>query len=283
MKYSDFTYWFKKKSRSTWIVLNKATHENVGTLHYNHDTDDVSVLGKESNHISEEFEYRIAVDFDSFRERPEYHVGSELGSESLETMKQQYQDLISGCIMIRAEEAGVDPDSEIVQGKINKVLDMLSKSDFYTAPASTRFHESYPSGLLFHTIKVYNQMIDLHNLVKFANVDYCGMTLVALVHDWCKIGLYTPYKRNVKNKDTGRWEEVDAYERGFTYFTHGHQSLEIARSYFKFTNEEKLAITHHMGHWYCHPSEENALQKSNEQFPLVHMIQFADSLSITNY
>lgn len=37
---------------------------------------------------------------------------------------------------------------------INELVEFLEKSDFYTAPASTRFHCSIPEGLLIHSLNV---------------------------------------------------------------------------------------------------------------------------------
>ena len=38
---------------------------------------------------------------------------------------------------------------------IDKLLAWIEKSDFYKAPASTRFHGSYEGGLLEHSLNVY--------------------------------------------------------------------------------------------------------------------------------
>ena len=38
---------------------------------------------------------------------------------------------------------------------MDKLLEFLEKSDFYTAPASTRYHGNYEGGLLEHSMKVY--------------------------------------------------------------------------------------------------------------------------------
>ena len=38
---------------------------------------------------------------------------------------------------------------------MDKLLAWIEKSDFYKAPASTRFHGSYEGGLLEHSLNVY--------------------------------------------------------------------------------------------------------------------------------
>ena len=43
---------------------------------------------------------------------------------------------------------------------IENLLNFLEKSDFYTAPASTRFHGNYDGGLLDHSLNVYDCLKD---------------------------------------------------------------------------------------------------------------------------
>ena len=38
---------------------------------------------------------------------------------------------------------------------INELIEFIEKTDFYKAPASTRFHGSYEGGLVEHSIQVY--------------------------------------------------------------------------------------------------------------------------------
>lgn len=282
MRYLGFSYWFIRRSENEFDVVSKNNNmdvvgwlvDNGPSCEFNSDNVHTGVVATD-----------VESEFELYRNRPEYAVGKkiQLNDTSIDTgaLSDNYRQLISGCFMIRAQRAGKDPDDAMDIGK--KAIVWLDRTDFFVAPASTRFHESFESGLLYHTLKVYNQIIDLHRLTKFSAVTYDSACLVALVHDWCKINLYTPYQRNVKNNETGKWEAVTAYNRGTTEFPHGQQSLELARCFFRFDVAEKLAIVHHMGHWYTHPAEENSLQTANERYPLVLMLQFADSLAITSY
>ena len=43
-----------------------------------------------------------------------------------------------------------------------KLLAWLEGTDFFTAPASTRFHAAYEGGLLDHSLNVYNVLISKH-------------------------------------------------------------------------------------------------------------------------
>lgn len=194
-----------------------------------------------------------------------------------------YESLIVQCLKTRAEKAGKDPEAH--SNYIQSVIDWIGNTDFYTAPASTRFHDACNHGLVMHTLRVYNQAMQLVKLPKFANVEIDSIALCCLVHDWCKIGLYESYLKNVKNEATGQWEKQQAFK--FTEsahpFGHGVTSLYMALKFFKLTEEEALAIRWHMGAWYKAENEANDLQLANEEYPTVHLLQFADQLSIVNY
>ena len=178
------------------------------------------------------------------------------------------------------------PEDESSYGMIifNQAEKWLNETDFFTAPASTRFHEAYPGGLVLHHLKVYNEMVELYELPKFHNVNFASAALVALIHDWCKIQLYTTYTRNVKDEN-GQWHAKQEYKYDSPKFPlgHGGASMFLGERFFKIKMEECLAIRWHMGRWYCSDSELTDLQTACETYPLVHMLQFADQLAITNY
>lgn len=198
-------------------------------------------------------------------------------------MQECYESILVDCLETRAKNAGKNPEDH--HAYIQSVVSWIQSTDFYTAPASTRFHDSFRGGLLFHTLKVYNEAMQLSTLRKFQNVELDSIALCSLVHDWCKIGLYESYLKNVKNEVTGQWEQQTAYKfKNLDHpFGHGVTSLYIALKFFKLTEEEALAIRWHMGAWYRAENESNDLQQANENYPLVHMLQFADQLSIVNY
>ena len=107
------------------------------------------------------------------------------------------------------------------------IRSFLEKSDFYTAPASTIYHESMPSGLLYHTLKVVNKIQQLKSVESFRSVRIEDAVLVALVHDWCNIGLYEMYMKNQKNEETGQWEKVPAYKRKDFLLPMGHGAASM--------------------------------------------------------
>lgn len=132
----------------------------------------------------------------------------------------------------------------------DKLLDYLLSNDFFTAPASARFHASYEGGLCYHSVNVYNRLV---KLVKAdLGDDYAKtfsdetLAICGLLHDLCKVNYYTTEMRNVK--ENGAWVQKPFYrvEEKFPY-GHGEKSVFIASQYIKLTAEEAMAINWHMG------------------------------------
>ena len=278
-KYADFKYWFICQDSNSYVVTNQSDGETICTLSVQNgvpvysrtDIDDVT------DEIFEDFKY--------FLMRPESSVSTKVDLESLtmEAAVTEYEKRLVGVAFIRARRGGVDPDTTF--NRICKCLDWLRTTDMYTGPASTQYHESFPGGLLHHSLNVFNRALELSIVTPFKYISYDSIALVALVHDWCKIGLYEPYKRNVQNEETGKWEKKDAYRRKQTGVPLGHgvSSMFLASKFFRLSTEESLAIRWHMGAWRVVNDEINELQMANEKFPLVHMLQFADQLAIVEY
>lgn len=165
-----------------------------------------------------------------------------------------------------------------------RCLKWLSNTDFYIAPASTVYHDSEPCGLLKHTLRVVDKMIELLSLPSFSRVARHEAVLTALVHDWCKIDFYEQYMKNVKDDVTGVWNKVPAYRYKGTDlpFGHGVTSMFMAQKFFKLSTEQALAIRWHMGEYGVSQKESHDLMDANEKYPIVLLLQFADRLSIMN-
>lgn len=131
---------------------------------------------------------------------------------------------------------------------IDKLMDVLEKSDFYTAPASTRFHDSAEGGLCHHSLKVFdNLVIENETLPKEKRFDMETIAIVSLFHDLCKIFYYTTEMRNTKD-ERGNWTKVPFYTVKDQYpFGHSEKSVDMVRDFLELTVEERLAIRWHMG------------------------------------
>lgn len=132
----------------------------------------------------------------------------------------------------------------------DKLLEWLLASDFFTAPASTRFHSAYEGGLCEHSLKSYYRFIQ--NLDMEFDGDWEdkisaeSVAIIALLHDVCKADYYKVESRNVK-KD-GVWESVPYYSiEDKLPYGHGEKSVYIISSFMRLTREEAMAINWHMG------------------------------------
>lgn len=238
--------------------------------------------------VDSSLESGIQAAFEIYKMRPEYYVdtfGKDSYSSDMESMQNAYEKLLVGISFIRCVRN--HSDVGLVYPKIKKCLDWLRTTDFYTCPASTIYHDAVPGGLVSHSLRVVCRILDLIKTDAFSNsVKIEDAILVALVHDWCKIGLYDSYNKNVKNENTGKWEQVAAYrykDNPMTILGHGVSSMFLAQKFFRISTEEALAIRWHMGWTRVVDSEMNELQHANEMYPLVHLLQFADQLAIVNY
>lgn len=233
-------------------------------------------------------------DFDIYKSSPEWAVGttiddiidfSNVSQNSPQLLKDVYIQMLYGVLRLRAYQAIGNADKG--EAIADRIVTWLETTDFFTAPASTRYHESEVCGLVFHSLKVYNEAATLQSIPAFSSCNACSWALVALVHDWCKIGLYEQFTRNVKNEHTGQWEKVPSFKiadvKRNTTLGHGAASMYLISQYIRLSYEEALAIRWHMGACNVCDSEFGDLQDSNETYPLVHMIQFADQLAITSY
>lgn len=157
----------------------------------------------------------------------------------------------------------------------DRLLEWLNGTDFFTAPASTRFHGACECGLVMHSLNVYKLLKQ-----KCEGYDYSDETiaLVALCHDFCKINLYHEGSRNVKNEATGQWEKVKIYttEDPFPY-GHGEKSVFLVERFMRLTTEEAMAIRWHMGGFDDSARAGNySIGEAFKRYPLAVMAHLAD-------
>ena len=171
--------------------------------------------------------------------------------------------------------------SKITRDGADKLLAFLLSphSDFFTAPASSRFHSSYEGGLLDHSLNVYDCLVSYMNSEKAKKLgfEYSEETLaiVALLHDLCKVNVYKKGFRNVKD-ERGVWQRVDTFEYDDRLpYGHGEKSVYIISGYMKLTREEAFAIRYHMG--YSSTEDPRNVSTAFEMFPLAFALSTADS------
>ena len=159
---------------------------------------------------------------------------------------------------------------------MDDVINFLEKSDFFKAPASTRFHGNFEGGLLEHSMKVYEILVQKVNTsVIPIETPPESLVVMALLHDICKANYYKVDYRNAKNS-LGEWEKVPYYTVEDTIpYGHGEKSVMMLTEYIKLTNEEKYAIRWHMG--FSEPKENYApLGLAYKKYPIALLLNEAD-------
>ena len=163
-----------------------------------------------------------------------------------------------------------------------ELLDYLvNKSDFFTAPASARFHGSYAGGLCQHSVNVFRCLEDylsrprVREVYQLDSYPMESVAIVALLHDLCKIGCYKAGTRNVKNEATGQWEKVPTFffEDKIPY-GHGEKSVYIISGFLRLTREQAMAIRWHMG--FSGTEDNRLVGQAFQQFPLAFALATAD-------
>ena len=171
--------------------------------------------------------------------------------------------------------------SKIKRDGADKLLEYLLSpaSDFFTAPASARFHSSYEGGLLDHSLNVYDCLCSYlgSERAKAFGFEYSeeSIAIVSLLHDLCKVGVYKKGFRNVKD-EKGVWQRVDTFEFDDQLpYGHGEKSVYIISGYMRLTREEAFAIRYHMG--YSSTEDPRNVSSAFEMFPLAFALSTADS------
>lgn len=218
--------------------------------------------------------------------RPAIHTCSKLEREKMNTQEENIKRF------------------ESLMGKINRtgkdhLLDYLrTKTDFFTAPASTQFHLSCEGGLLQHSLNVYDCLMAKKESPIWGKIlkeiPEESLIIVSLLHDLCKINFYVKGVKNQKTYDKEKvnaaepwqvkkdsmgefiWETVMRYEVKDTIpLGHGEKSVIIINQMMPLRIEEVHAIRWHMGY-----TEEKiqyrTLDEAMERFPLVLALHEAD-------
>lgn len=159
---------------------------------------------------------------------------------------------------------------------MDELINFIEKSDFFKAPASTRFHGSYEGGLLEHSLNVYKLLCEkVKNCPVEINVSQDSLIIIGLLHDICKANFYKVDYRNAKNA-LGVWEKVPYFAVEDTIpYGHGEKSVMMITEYMKLTPEEKYSIRWHMG--YTEPKENyNAIGATYKKYPIALLTHEAD-------
>ena len=182
------------------------------------------------------------------------------------TAKERFIDLYKSKI----HREGADRFLEYLEGRT---------SDFFTAPASSRFHNAKEGGLLEHSLNVYdclNEYLARPRVREEYGIQFSDETvaIAALLHDVCKINCYKTSMRNVKDEN-GKWTQVPYYEFDDQLpYGHGEKSVYIISGFMRLTRDEAFAIRYHMG--FSGNDDERNVGRALEMFPLATALFVAD-------
>lgn len=170
------------------------------------------------------------------------------------------------------------------EGKVELREWLLSDTcDFFSAPASTKYHGVYVGGLCEHSLDVYDMALKLEELYReYIRKQYLvlnrpynrdefmeSLTVAALFHDLCKVNFY-------KARVSGKSNLNFVVDEQLPFGGHGSKSVYLLSKYLKdIRDEEAVAINCHMG---FSRSDDNSISIS-ESFhfsPLAWIIHVAD-------
>jgi len=166
------------------------------------------------------------------------------------------------------------------EGSIELLKFLTSEqSDFFSAPASTRYHLAYDGGLVEHSLNVYSALKsyvyrpEIKKLIPTPITDE-SIAIVALLHDLCKINVYQKSVRNVKDS-TGKWNQIPSFDyKDELPYGHGEKSVYIITGFMKLSREEAFAIRYHMG--FSNTEDKQNVSQAFSMFPLAFCLSTAD-------
>lgn len=154
-----------------------------------------------------------------------------------------------------------------------ELLDWMQKTDFFTAPASTKYHCACECGLVMHSVSVFNTLMEKHFDEEKDNAE--SFAIAALLHDLCKAQFYKVSTRNVKNEQTGQWEKQPFYAVEYSFpYGHGEKSVFLIERFMRLKIEEAMAIRWHMGGF--EDSNGFTVSLAYEKYPLAVKLHLAD-------
>lgn len=184
----------------------------------------------------------------------------------------------------------INRDGANIEGLLNK----LETSDYYTAPASTKFHNCCLGGLADHSLNVYYNLMrlvenkHLENIIPEESIIICG-----LLHDMAKINYYEKSIRNKKvyRENGSKWDELGRYDwiseecwavipekDRFIYGNHEETSEFMIRQFIPLKVAESVAIlNHHAGKG----NDSSGINISGlyHRYPLANLLHVADMIA----
>lgn len=168
--------------------------------------------------------------------------------------------------------------NNIKRSGIDSLMSYLDKeTDFFRAPASTKFHLDTEGGLVQHSVNVYTLLrgrAEYHGMLEEVGEE--TIAIVALFHDLCKINMYRR-SENWRKDANNKWESYKGWkvEEDFPA-GHGEKSVFLLQQFMALTNLEILSIRWHMGPWEHGASDNRSMQAAFARYPFAVLTQVSD-------
>ena len=171
-------------------------------------------------------------------------------------------------------------DQYIKREGANELKSYLLKSDFFTAPASSKYHCNHEGGLCEHSVNTFYRLLknvqneygkEWEKIYSNETIAICG-----LLHDLCKIDFYKLDYRNVK--ENGEWVKKPWYTREeLLPYGHGEKSVYIISGFMRLKREEAMAINWHMGGFDVRArGGDGSVSEAYALFPLAVLVHVSD-------
>ncbi len=177
----------------------------------------------------------------------------------------------------------------------DKLLAWLESTDFFTCPASTKFHSNYEGGLCEHSINVYHRLVALVKSEFGENyqekVSDESLAIMGLLHDVCKVNTYKVEYKNTKvySENGTKFDNGGKFDWvSQPYFAvqdelpygHGEKSVYMLCGFIKLTREEAMAINWHMGGFDMRVKGGSySISEAYYQFPVAVLLANADIMA----
>ncbi len=165
----------------------------------------------------------------------------------------------------------------------DKLISWLETTDFFTCPASTKFHSNVEGGLCLHSLNVYKRLKQLAKLQFGDNyqdvVSDESLAIMGLLHDLCKVNTYKVEYRNVKVD--GNWTQQPYFSvQDDLPYGHGEKSVYMLSGFIKLTREEAVAINWHMSGFDVRVKGGSfSLSDAYYKYPVAVLLAMADMMS----
>lgn len=171
-------------------------------------------------------------------------------------------------------------DQYIKREGASELKSYLLKSDFFTAPASSKYHCNHEGGLCEHSVNTFYRLLknvqneygkEWEKIYSNETIAICG-----LLHDLCKIDFYKLDYRNVK--ENGEWVKKPWYTREeLLPYGHGEKSVYIISGFMRLKREEAMAINWHMGGFDVRArGGDGSVSEAYALFPLAVLVHVSD-------